>query len=90
MGDVVWGLEFALQLQQTAEKNANSVDGINMENKSSLSPHQDVMTTDDDDMFSGAESHSRSTVSTRESVTQSDPDQRARGVFSEIIDPKAR
>ncbi|KAL3568106.1 hypothetical protein D5086_030757 [Populus alba] len=39
---------------------------------------------------SGAESHSRSTVSTRESVTQSDPDQRARGVFSEIIDPKAR
>ncbi|KAJ6867013.1 hypothetical protein NC652_038293 [Populus alba x Populus x berolinensis] len=90
MGDVVWGLEFALQLQQSAEKNANSVDGIIMENKSSFSPHQDVMTTDDDDMFSGAESHSRSTVSTRESVTQSDPDQRARGVFSEIIDPKAR
>lgn len=90
MGDVVWGLEFALQLQQTAENNANSVDGINMENKSSFSPHRDVMTTDDDDMFSGAESHSRSTVSTRESVTQSDPDQRARGVFSEIIDPKAR
>uniref|UniRef100_A0A6N2N004 Protein kinase domain-containing protein n=1 Tax=Salix viminalis TaxID=40686 RepID=A0A6N2N004_SALVM len=30
MGDVVWGLEFALQLQQTAEKNPNSVDGINM------------------------------------------------------------
>ncbi|KAG6741846.1 hypothetical protein POTOM_055125 [Populus tomentosa] len=90
MGDVVWGLEFALQLLQTAENNANSVDGINMENKSSFSPHQDAMTTDDDDMFSGAESHSRSTVSTRESVTQSDPDQRARGVFSEIIDPKAR
>ncbi|XP_061947991.1 putative receptor-like protein kinase At5g39000 [Populus nigra] len=85
MGDVVWGLEFALQVQQTAENNAN-----NMENKSSFSPRQDVMTTDDDDMFSGAESHSRSTVSTRESVTQSDPDQRARGVFSEIIDPKAR
>lgn len=90
MGDVVWGLEFALQLQQSAEKNANSVEGINMENKSSFSPHRDAMTTDDDDMFSGAESHSRSTVSTRESVTQSDPDQRARGVFSEIIDPKAR
>jgi hypothetical protein len=41
-------------------------------------------------MFSGAESHSRSTVSTHASVTQSDPDQRAMGVFSEIIDPKAR
>jgi hypothetical protein len=30
MGDVVWGLEFALQLQQTAEKNDNSVDGPNL------------------------------------------------------------
>ncbi|KAG5227054.1 receptor protein [Salix suchowensis] len=36
MGDVVWGLEFALQLQQTAEKNPNSVVGMNMENKRSL------------------------------------------------------
>uniref|UniRef100_A0A6N2N2U9 Uncharacterized protein n=1 Tax=Salix viminalis TaxID=40686 RepID=A0A6N2N2U9_SALVM len=31
---------------------------------SSLSPHRDVMATDEDDMFSGAESHSRSTFST--------------------------
>uniref|UniRef100_A0A6N2N264 Protein kinase domain-containing protein n=1 Tax=Salix viminalis TaxID=40686 RepID=A0A6N2N264_SALVM len=55
MGDVVWGLEFGLQLQQTSEKNPNSVDGINMEYKSSLSPHRDVMATDEDDMFSGAD-----------------------------------
>uniref|UniRef100_A0A6N2NFH6 Uncharacterized protein n=1 Tax=Salix viminalis TaxID=40686 RepID=A0A6N2NFH6_SALVM len=93
MGDVVWGLEFALQLQQTAEKNPNSVDWINMEEKSSLSPHRGVMASDEDDMFSGAESHSRSTFSTdAASVTLSDPVQRARseGVFSEIIEPKGR
>uniref|UniRef100_A0A6N2N5W5 Protein kinase domain-containing protein n=1 Tax=Salix viminalis TaxID=40686 RepID=A0A6N2N5W5_SALVM len=79
MGDVVWGLEFALQLQQTAEKNPNSVDWINMEEKSSLSPHRGVMASDEDDMFSGAESHSRSTFSTdAASVTLSDPVQRAR------------
>uniref|UniRef100_A0A6N2MZM7 Protein kinase domain-containing protein n=1 Tax=Salix viminalis TaxID=40686 RepID=A0A6N2MZM7_SALVM len=93
MGDVVWGLEFALQLQQTAEKNPNSVDGINMEEKSSLSPHRGVMASDEDDMFSGAESCSRSTFSTdAASVTLSDPVQRARseGVFSEIIEPKGR
>ncbi|KAJ6684406.1 hypothetical protein OIU85_008039 [Salix viminalis] len=93
MGDVVWGLEFALQLQQTAEKNPNSVDGINMEEKSSLSPHRGVMASDEDDMFSGAESCSRSTFSTdAASATLSDPVQRARseGVFSEIIEPKGR
>ncbi|KAJ6734848.1 hypothetical protein OIU79_002008 [Salix purpurea] len=94
MGGVVWGLEFALQLQQTAEKNPNSVDGINMEYKSSLSPHRDVMATDEDDMFSGAESHSRSRVMATDeaSVTLSDPVQRARSesVFSEIIEPKGR
>uniref|UniRef100_A0A6N2N2P6 Protein kinase domain-containing protein n=1 Tax=Salix viminalis TaxID=40686 RepID=A0A6N2N2P6_SALVM len=81
------------ELQQTAEKNPNSVDWINMEEKSSLSPHRGVMASDEDDMFSGAESHSRSTFSTdAASVTLSDPVQRARseGVFSEIIEPKGR
>uniref|UniRef100_A0A6N2NDX8 Protein kinase domain-containing protein n=1 Tax=Salix viminalis TaxID=40686 RepID=A0A6N2NDX8_SALVM len=83
----------AAPLQQTAEKNPNSVDWINMEEKSSLSPHRGVMASDEDDMFSGAEAHSRSTFSTdAASVTLSDPVQRARseGVFSEIIEPKGR
>uniref|UniRef100_A0A6N2MZT6 Protein kinase domain-containing protein n=2 Tax=Salix viminalis TaxID=40686 RepID=A0A6N2MZT6_SALVM len=75
-------------------KNPNSVDGINMEYKSSLSPHRDVMATDEDDMFSGAESHSRSRVMATDeaSVTLSDPVQRARSesVFSEIIEPKGK
>uniref|UniRef100_A0A6N2N0D7 Uncharacterized protein n=1 Tax=Salix viminalis TaxID=40686 RepID=A0A6N2N0D7_SALVM len=85
MGDVVWGLEFALQLQQTAEKNPNSVDWINMEEKSSLSPHRGVMASDEDDMFSGAESHSRSTFSTdAASVTLSDPVQRASKLTSQL------
>ncbi|KAJ6369793.1 hypothetical protein OIU76_028107 [Salix suchowensis] len=70
------------------------VDGINMEYKSSLSPHRDVMATDEDDMFSGAESHSRSRVMATDeaSVTLSDPVQRARSesVFSEIIEPKGK
>ncbi|KAF9663852.1 hypothetical protein SADUNF_Sadunf17G0095100 [Salix dunnii] len=87
MGDVVWGLEFALQLQQTAEKNPNSEDGISIKNKSSLSSHRSVMASDEDDMFSGAESHSRSTFSTDAgSVSLSDPVQRARSEAKVLFD----
>ncbi|KAB5511174.1 hypothetical protein DKX38_030160 [Salix brachista] len=77
----------------TLLSKTSSVDGINMEEKSSFSPHRGVMASDEDDMFSGAESCSRSTFSTdAASVTLSDPVQRARseGVFSEIIEPKGR
>ncbi|KAB5516491.1 hypothetical protein DKX38_027139 [Salix brachista] len=77
----------------TLLSKTSSVDGINMEEQSSLSPHRGVMASDEDDMFSGAESCSRSTFSTdAASVTLSDPVQRARseGVFSEIIEPKGR
>ncbi|KAJ6369792.1 hypothetical protein OIU76_028106 [Salix suchowensis] len=52
------------------------------------------MATDEDDMFSGAESHSRSRVMATDeaSVTLSDPVQRAKSesVFSEIIEPKGK
>ncbi|KAF9663842.1 hypothetical protein SADUNF_Sadunf17G0094100 [Salix dunnii] len=134
MTDVVWGLEFALQLQESAEeyvKGSQTKKEVNMESPlkgssidsssdlfsvgselvvnsrilemattsssdeqsfqsnesekmmsgavSLLSPHRDVMASDEDDMFSGAESHSRSTFSTyAASVTLSDPVQRAR------------
>uniref|UniRef100_A0A2P2MH32 Uncharacterized protein MANES_01G102100 n=1 Tax=Rhizophora mucronata TaxID=61149 RepID=A0A2P2MH32_RHIMU len=77
--DVVWGLEFALQLQEAAETNINrkviadlrvSVD----QESPLLLQHREgvIIATDDDDPFSGSGvqmSDSRSTVSSSEIVT---------------------
>ncbi|KAJ0043757.1 hypothetical protein Pint_18978 [Pistacia integerrima] len=98
MGDVVWGLEFALQLQEASEKNidnGNVKRPIEMNDGSPLSTRGEVNATDDDDddddMFSGSwsirqVSGSRSTISSGgKSMTLHDD-----SVFSEIMNPKGR
>uniref|UniRef100_A0A5B7BWN9 Putative receptor-like protein kinase FERONIA n=1 Tax=Davidia involucrata TaxID=16924 RepID=A0A5B7BWN9_DAVIN len=65
MNDVVWGLEFALQLQDAIEKNTNRGDGVGTGDRMDecgeaqlLSPCGGATTTDDDeDVFSGSAEH---------------------------------
>ncbi|CAK9184449.1 unnamed protein product [Ilex paraguariensis] len=67
MNDVVWGLEFALQLQEAAEKIAHGDGGLLPAALASPSvplPHGEATTTDDDEVFTrSVENVSRSTVS---------------------------
>ncbi|OAY56943.1 receptor-like protein kinase FERONIA [Manihot esculenta] len=65
MGDVVWSLEFALQLQETAEKIDNAGDVVSESQIGSLVTQEET-TTNDDELFThsgGPVSGSRSTVS---------------------------
>lgn len=101
MGDVVWGLEFALQLQEASEKNTNGWN-MNRENEMNddnplLSTCGEVNTTDEDEIFSGSGSDrhvsgSKSTISSdRKSMTPHDDRVlRCDSVFSEIMNPKGR
>ncbi|KAJ4849027.1 hypothetical protein Tsubulata_038056, partial [Turnera subulata] len=84
MGDVVGALEFALQLQKTAEEH---IDMGEIEDARPLMQRGEVTTTDDDDgPFSGSggpQSNSRSTISSLD-ITGSEK------VFSEILNPDGR
>ncbi|KDP27679.1 hypothetical protein JCGZ_20099 [Jatropha curcas] len=69
MCDVIWSLEFALQLQEFAEKNSHASDIVSENQKESSMPYKEVATIDDDDIFTfsgGPISDSRSTISTKE------------------------
>ncbi|KAJ4707262.1 Receptor-like protein kinase [Melia azedarach] len=102
MCDVLWGLEFALQLQEIAEKNKNGGDDCieaKKRKESPLLPRGDVTTTDDDDPFSGSGSGghvalSRSTMSSGgKSINRYDYVDGLKSeenIFSEIEDPKGR
>ncbi|XAR51634.1 Non-specific serine/threonine protein kinase [Bertholletia excelsa] len=101
MNDVVWGLEFALQLQEAAEKDINSRTAFGGKEDVMMSPlpplsqgERDTTTDDDDDgmAFSGSKS---SGTSTAESGTSSiNYDDRfalkSETVFSQIKNPKGR
>ncbi|CAH2079809.1 unnamed protein product [Thlaspi arvense] len=82
MNDVVWGLEFALQLHETGKKN-NDVDSADM-------PRGEVgTTTDGEDLFSTTTGHvSESTMTDDNSAPLRSGS--SWGVFSEIKEPKAR
>ncbi|XP_057964753.1 receptor-like protein kinase FERONIA [Malania oleifera] len=103
MCDVVWGLEFALQLQHTSEKNMKG--GNEMRRNTDGAPGSPVHpgggregTTDDeenDDVFTGSVAQvSDTTVSSEGRSTSGssyNPDRmKSEAVFSEIKDPKAR
>ncbi|KAL7185820.1 hypothetical protein ACSBR2_027726 [Camellia fascicularis] len=61
MGDVIWSLEFALQLQEIAEWNINGEDGLMSPSDPLLQARK--MTTDDDDdmLFLGSQSNGTGT-----------------------------
>ncbi|KDP24278.1 hypothetical protein JCGZ_25574 [Jatropha curcas] len=68
MCDVIWSLEFALQLQEFAEKNSHASDIVSENQKESSMPCKEVATIDDDDIFTfsdGSIRDSRSTISTK-------------------------
>uniref|UniRef100_A0A2P2M6Y1 Uncharacterized protein MANES_01G102400 n=1 Tax=Rhizophora mucronata TaxID=61149 RepID=A0A2P2M6Y1_RHIMU len=90
MVDVVWGLEFALQLQEAAEKNRNGPDRVNFDREIPLLPRGDVVSSgeDDDNPFSG----SRITLGasgTSTTLSYSDG-ARTDAVFSEIMNSAGR
>lgn len=87
MGDVTWGLEFALQLQEAAEKSDQGRPFV---------PRGEVITssttTDSDEPFSGS---SGQVSESKSNTTSSGADGerirvRYENVFSEIMDPKGR
>lgn len=94
MCDVVWGLEFALQLQETAEKIVDG--GVMSEDQMGSSVTREVITKDEDDeaftVSGGPMSDPRTTISIgeRNSSNNNDEELRSRTVFSEIVNPQGR
>ncbi|XP_030953454.1 receptor-like protein kinase FERONIA [Quercus lobata] len=101
MNDVVGGLELALELQESAEKDvrldlAEEID-INDDDEHALIPMSDVNESDDmifcsSGKLSSTNSNSQVTVVSRGSFASKDSDglMSPRAVFSEIMDPKGR
>lgn len=102
MGDVVWGLEFALQLQETAEQNNVSVDhtkgnfSFNYDGENGKSAYNDVSTSGDNFSETSVVDSSEvnkllgSTSKTTSNSTDYLLEMKSGSVFSEIIDPNAR
>ncbi|KAF5959988.1 hypothetical protein HYC85_001197 [Camellia sinensis] len=88
MGDVIWSLEFALQLQQIVKRNINGGDGLISPSDALLQARK--MTTDDEDdmLFLGSQSNGTGT-STAESGARSGNSFSSHQtvVFSQIMNP---
>ncbi|XP_037497114.1 receptor-like protein kinase FERONIA [Jatropha curcas] len=98
MGDVVWGLEFALQLQETATKQGELQTGSYIDMESPLKGSS-VADSSDDLFSSGSELVIGSRLSGMTLISSSDEQSfisnnseqvMSGAVFSEIINPRAR
>ncbi|CAL5324939.1 unnamed protein product [Camellia sinensis] len=91
MGDVIWSLEFALQLQEIAERNINGADGLMSPSDPLLQARKTTNDDDDDMLFSGSQSNGTGT-STAESGARSGNSfgSHQTVVFSEIMNPNGR
>ncbi|XP_030929976.1 receptor-like protein kinase FERONIA [Quercus lobata] len=103
MNDVVWGLEFTLQLQENAADEEVTLWGVEiemMDAEKALIPNKSIV-YDSSDMFSSsdgqvssANSNSRVTVTSKEEQSFASTDlngfMSAGAVFSEILIPKGR
>ncbi|KAL1202782.1 putative receptor-like protein kinase [Cardamine amara subsp. amara] len=89
MNDVVWALDFALQLHETAKKKNDNVESIEL-----MPRGEEVGTTTDgeDALFSRTTGHVAISTSTDDSAPLVGDERSGSswGVFSEIKDPKAR
>ncbi|XP_010552466.1 PREDICTED: putative receptor-like protein kinase At5g39000 [Tarenaya hassleriana] len=97
MNDVVWALQFALQLHETATKNGNEdeVDTMVMTEQTNYSMSRgDMGTTDEgDDLFSRTTGHVSESTGTDETSLlryEGTSGSNSGAVFSEIKDPKGR
>ncbi|XP_010441028.1 PREDICTED: probable receptor-like protein kinase At5g38990 [Camelina sativa] len=88
MNDVVWALEFALQLHETDKKKNGNVESLD------VMPHGEVGTTTEgeDDMVIRTSGHVANSSTTDDSAPLVGDERSGSswGVFSEIRDPKAR
>ncbi|XP_074287446.1 receptor-like protein kinase FERONIA [Silene latifolia] len=106
MRDIVWSLEFALTLQQTAEKNTSNVSPMvkipsNTTDVASegddgdgglTNPYKENMTQSSGVGVDTGEfgSNTGSTATTNSTITNYNMDIKSGSVFSEILDPRAR
>ncbi|CAL5367565.1 unnamed protein product [Camellia sinensis] len=91
MSDVIWSLEFALQLQEIAERNINGADGL-MSPSDPLLQARKTTTDDDDDMLFSVSQSNGTGTSTVESGARSGGSFGSHQtiVFSEIMNPNGR
>ncbi|CAL5369776.1 unnamed protein product [Camellia sinensis] len=91
MGDVIWSLEFALQLQEIAERNINGEDRLMSPSDPLLQARKTTIDDDDDMLFSTSQSNGTGT-STGESGARSGNSFSSHQtvVFSEIMNPNGR
>ncbi|XP_010693992.2 receptor-like protein kinase FERONIA [Beta vulgaris subsp. vulgaris] len=99
MGDIVWGLEFALQLQEAAEKNnTNGADFEDFSISTNIDLNERILIYDS---YASGDDLSRSSnlvfgegriLDSKSSASNSSnyPIDKSASVFSEIMDPKAR
>ncbi|KMT18668.1 hypothetical protein BVRB_2g027970 [Beta vulgaris subsp. vulgaris] len=100
MGDIVWGLEFSLQLQEAAEKNTNPANFKDVSITTSIDLNEVDGRTLNYDSYASGDDLSKSTnvvdstenmlLDSKSTANNSSDHPIDKSVFSEIMDPKAR